>query len=163
MWSNREEERRHRPSCADSDSALSSGEFARAVVCRVLRQQLCTCKTPDSTSACRSGSPSPPVGSYATPSSHRRSLFAGLLVFRIDLSIIDPTRRIGLTCNRTPPKRHWDSELRLPARRAFLASPWAKGSMSVCLGSSASGGPAPEAGTSLTAHASAHEPKEDFF
>ena len=67
MWSNREEERRHRPSCADSDSALSSGEFARAVVCRVLRQQLCTCKTPDSTSAFRSGSPSPPVGSYATP------------------------------------------------------------------------------------------------
>ena len=46
MWSNREEERRDRPSCAlpESDSALSSGEFARAVVCRVLRQQLCTCK-----------------------------------------------------------------------------------------------------------------------
>ena len=28
MWSNRETERRDRPSCADSDSALSSGEFA---------------------------------------------------------------------------------------------------------------------------------------
>ena len=28
MWSNRETERRAKPSCADSDSALSSGEFA---------------------------------------------------------------------------------------------------------------------------------------
>ena len=77
----------------------------------------------------------------------------------IDLSTIDPTRRIakGLGCNLTPAKRHW--HLRLCAR-AFLASPWANGSMSVCLGSSAAGGPASESGTSFTAHASAHDPNK---
>ena len=34
------------------------------------------------------------------------------------------------------------------------------GSMSVCLGSSAAGGPASESGTSFTAHASAHDPNK---
>jgi len=90
----------------------------------------------------------------------RGSLFAGLLAS--DLSTIDPTRRIanGLRCNLTPPKRHWHPRL---CARAFLASPWANGSMSVCLGSSAAGGPASESGTSFTAHASAHDPKVSLF
>ena len=62
--------------------------------------------------------------------------------------------------------RTWSGRKRVRRRchflaGTFLASPWAKGSMSVCLGSSASGGPAPEAGTSLTAHASAHEPEPE--
>ena len=90
----------------------------------------------------------------------RGSLFAGLLAS--DLSTIDPTRRIanGLRCNLTPPERHWHPRL---CARAFLASPWANGSMSVCLGSSAAGGPASESGTSFTAHASAHDPKVSLF
>ena len=75
------------------------------------------------------------------------------------------TLRGGLPCNalkrnRTPPKRPWHLRLRA---RTFLASPWAKGSMSVCLGSSAPGGPASESGTSFTAHASAHDPQGKFL
>ena len=64
---------------------------------------------------------------------------------------------IGIRCRLTPPKRHWHVRL---CARAFLASPWANGSMSVCLGSSAAGGPASESGTSFTAHASAHDPNK---
>ena len=68
------------------------------------------------------------------------------------------TRPDGLESDST--ERHWGLRLRA---RAFLASPWAKGSISVCLGSSAAGGPASESGTSFTAHASAHDPKANFF
>ena len=93
---------------------------------------------------------------HDSANSPRRSLFACLLV--LDLSIADPTRRIGIELHGTA--LGTETPYACPGLSRFTLG---KGSMSVCLGSSAAGGPASESGTSFTAHASAHDPKVNFF
>ena len=128
-------------------------------MCRVVRQRLCTCETGIRFHICLSESFSPD-GSHATPKACRSRIaptpLAGASLPDSFCSVCRSlTRPDGLESDST--ERHWGLRLRA---RAFLASPWAKGSISVCLGSSATGGPALESGTSFTAHASAHDPKD---
>ena len=128
-------------------------------MCRVVRQRLCTCETGIRFHICLSESFSPD-GSHATPKACRSRIaptpLAGASLPDSFCSVCRSlTRPDGLESDFT--ERHWGLRLRA---RAFLASPWAKGSISVCLGSSAAGGPASESGTSFTAHASAHDPKD---
>ena len=132
-------------------------------MCRVVRQRLCTCETGIRFHICLSESFSPD-GSHATPKACRSMIaptpLAGASSPDSFYSICRSLTRLdGLESDYT----ELYLGLRLRACPGLSRFTLGKGSISVCLGSSAAGGPASESGTSFTAHASAHDPKVTFF